>query len=249
MGKTTEDLVDPKRVIAKKDASGEEWLYLQHFPEWTETKKIGIDQCEGRRRQIWYLIQGLLVKKSDKQKTINYLKSQNFWGRWLPENRDDHSELINREKFWSPAYLDIYKHNKRIWETIQGSKYKVIIATESANSGIEDDKSGANRSYNIPCKYIFEKMNLQYAPIDGNLKNADDEVIVTNSNPKGVLIRKKDFIQFLEDNDLDIIWTLLGEKFSFISRRSEKSYFKVLCGVYYLEDGKLNGELKMYDRD
>jgi hypothetical protein len=92
-------------------------------------------------------------------------------------------------------------------------------------------------------------MKLQYAPIDGNLKNLTGEVVVVNSNPKGVLIRKKDLLQFLEENNLDIIWTLLGEKFSFIDSRKEKSYFKVPCGVYYLEDGKLNGELKMYDRD
>lgn len=244
-----DDLIDPKQVIEKKDLNGEMWLHLQHFVEWDEPKKIGIDRYEGRRKQIFYIIQGLLVKQSDKQKIINYLKNHNFWGRWLPENNDDHTEIINREKFWSPAYLDIYKNNKKIWETIQDTKYKVIVATESANGGIEDDKSGANRSYNIPCKYIFEGMKLQYAPIDGNLKNANGEAIVMNSNPRGVLMRKKDLITFLIKNDLDIIWTLLGEKFSFTDNRDEESFFKVPCGVYYLESGQIKGEIRMYDRD
>lgn len=247
--KTIDDLIDPKRVIEKKDTNKEEWLHLQHFAEWNEPKKIGIERYEGRRKQIWYIIQGLLVKKSDKQKLINYLKNQNFGGRWLPENRDDHSELINREKFWSPAYINIYKNNKKIWETIRNTNYKVIVATESANGGIEDDKSGANRSYNIPCKNIFERMKLEYAPIDGNLKNVNGEVIVMNSNSQSVLIRKKDLIEFLDENGLDIIWTLLGEKFSFNNNRAEESYFKVPCGVYYLENGVITGEIKMYDRD
>jgi len=247
--KTTDDLIDPKQVIEKKDANGECWVHLQHFAEWDEPKKIGIERYEGRRKQIWYLIQGLLVKKIDKQKIINYLKNQNFWGRWLPENRDDHSELINREKFWSPAYLDIYKNNKKIWETIQNTKYRVIIATESANGGIEDDKSGANRSYNIPCKYIFEGMKLQYAPIDGNLKNENGEVIVVNNNSGGVLIRKKELIKFLEDNNLDIIWTLLGEKMSYDNNRDNDSYFRVPCGVYYLENEQIAGEIRMYERE
>jgi len=92
-------------------------------------------------------------------------------------------------------------------------------------------------------------MKLQYAPIDGNLKNADGEVIVMNSNPQSVLIRKKELIQFLEENELDIIWTLLGEKFSFDNNRDEESYFKVPCGVYCLESGQIAGEIKMYDRD
>lgn len=247
--KTMDDLIDPKQVIEKKGTNSESWLQLQHFIEWQEPKRIGIERYDGRRKQIWYLIQGLLVKKSDKQEIINYLKNKNFWGRWLPENRDDYSNLINREKFWSPAYLDVYKNDKEIWETIQNTKYKAIVATVSANGGIENDKSGANRSYKIPCKYIFEGMKLQYAPTDGNLKNVDDETIVMNSNPRGVLMRKKDLVSFLEDNNLDIIWTLLGQKMSFDSSQREKSYFTVLCGVYYLEEGKLVGELKMYDRD
>jgi hypothetical protein len=247
--KTVNDLPNPKGVIEKKGTNNSEWLCLQHFVKWNEPKKIGIDRYEGRRKEIWYLIQGLLVKKSDKKKTIDYLKKQNFWGRWLPENRDDYSKLINREKFWSPAYIDTYNQDRNIWETIKNTDNKVIVSTESANGGIEDDKSGANMMYNIPCNYIFEGMKLKYSPKDGNLENVKGECIVTNSNPQSVLIRKKDLINFLDSNDLDIIWTLLGEKFSFDNNQREESYFKVPCGVYYLENGKINGEIKMFDRD
>jgi len=246
---TINDLPNPKEIIEKKDLSNTEWLYLQHYIVWNEPKKIGIDKYEGRRKEIYYLIQGLLVKKSNKQKIINYLKSQNFFGRWLPENRDDFSNLINREKFWSPAYNDTYKENNNIWETIRDSEYKVIVSTESANGGIENDKSSANMKYNIPCKYIFEGMKLKYSPIDGNLENSEGELVVRNSNPQSVLIRKKDLIHFLESNDMEIIWTLLGEKFSFYSSHREESYFNVLCGVYYLDKVKLNGEINMYERD
>lgn len=247
--KSTSDLIDPKQIIEKKDTKSEEWIQLQHFIKWQEPKRIGVAYYSGRRKQIWFLIQALLVKKSDKPKIINYLKNKNFWGRWLPENRHDHSNLINREKFWSPAYLDIYKNNNKIWDTIQNTKYQVIVSTESANGGIEGDRSGANRSYNIPCKYIFEGMKLQYAQTDGNLKNTKDETIVMNSNPQGVLMRKKDLVQFLKNNDLDIIWTLLGEKMSFDNSHREKSYFTVLCGVYYLVNDKLEGKINIYKRE
>ncbi len=246
--KTIDDLIDPKQVIEKEDPNGQVWLHLQHFIEWVQPKNIGVEKYGGRRKQIWYSIQGLLVKKSNKDRIVNYLKKQNFWGKWLPENRDDHSILINREKFWSPAYIDTYKNNKNIWEKVKGTQHKVIVATESANGGIEGDKSGANRSYNIPCKFIFEGMKLQYAPIDGNLKNTNDEVIVMNNNPRGVLIRKSELMKYLDENDLDIIWTLLGEKFSFDSNRDEESYFKVPCGVYYLDGGHIKGEIIMFDR-
>jgi hypothetical protein len=247
--KTTDDLIDPKKVIEKKDGNGDEWIHLEHVVEWKEPKKIGSERYEGRWKNLCYIIQGCLVKKTDKTKIIDYLRNKNLWGRWLPENGDGYSYLINREKFWSPAYLDTYKNGRKIWDTIRSTKYKIIIATESANGGVERDKSGANCSYNIPCKYIFEGMGLQYASIDGKLKNSKGEIVVMNSKPQSVLVKKKDLIQFLEENNLDIIWTLLGEKFSFMNDRNEESYFKVPCGIYYLEKGKLEGELKMYDRD
>lgn len=56
-------------------------------------------------------------------------------------------------------------------------------------------------------------------------------------------------MQFLDSNGLDITWTLLGEKFSFDNNQREESYFKVPCGVYYLENGEIKGEIKMYGRD
>ena len=247
--KTINDLPNPKEIIEKKGENSSEWFYLEHYVNWNEPKRIGVDRYEGRRKEMRYLIQSLLVKKSDKKKIITYFKNQNFWGRWLPENRDGYSNLINREKFWSPAYLDTYKDNIKIWDTVQETNHKVIITTESANGGIENDKSNANKKYNIPCKYIFEGMKLKYSPTDGNLENESGETIVTNSKPNSVLIRKSDLIEFLDIKDLTIIWTLLGEKFSFDNRDSEESYFKVPCGVYYLENGKIEGELKMYERD
>mgnify|MGYP001396925691 CR=1 FL=1 len=247
--KTINDLPNPKEVIEKKERNNTEWLYLEHFVKWNEPKKIGVDRYEGRRKEIWYLIQALLVKKSDKKKIISYLKQQNFWGRWLPENRDDYSSLMNREKFWSPAYMDTYNENIKIWDTVRETNHKVIISTESANGGIENDKSNANKKYNIPCKFIFEGMKLRYSPTDGNLENERGETIVTNSKPHSVLIRKRDLMEFLESKNLTIIWTLLGEKFSFDNHDREDSYFKVPCAVYYLENGKLEGEIKMYERD
>ena len=63
------------------------------------------------------------------------------------------------------------------------------------------------------------------------------------------MIREKDLLEFLDKNDLDIIWTLLGEKFSHSMHREDESYFRVPCGVFYLEEGKMKGEMVMYDRE
>ena len=92
-------------------------------------------------------------------------------------------------------------------------------------------------------------MNLRYTPKDGDLKNERGETIVINKDENGCLIRKTALLEFLEKNNLDIIWTILGEKLSTYGTMVGAAYCKVPCGVFYLEDGEIVGKLKMYDRE
>jgi hypothetical protein len=240
-----EDLPNLKDVLEKKDLQNEDWLYLKKFTSWDEPKPIGHDKYEIQRKEIFYKIQGYLVNKNHKKTIINWLVQQNFWGNWMPES-SDHSNLINREKFWSPAYFDSDQEKK--WETIRDTNLKVIIASANAVGNMSEDKSGAQFSYDMPCKTIFEGMNLQYAPIDGEFKDQFNEIIVTNKNYKGLLIKKKEFLDFLSNNNLDIIWTVLGEKMSFNSN-SINNYFKELSGVYSIENGEIKGNIISFKRE
>lgn len=240
-----EDLPILKDVLEKKDLENEDWLYLKKFTSWDEPKPIGKDKYQIQRKEIFYKIQGYLINKNHKTKMINWLIQQNFWGNWMPES-SDHNHLINREKFWSPAYFDSDKELK--WSTIRDTNLKVIIASTNAVSNMSDDKSGAQFSYDMPCKTIFDGMNLQYAPIDGEFKNHFNNIVVKNKNYKGLLIKKKEFLEFLSNNNLDIIWTVLGEKMSYNSN-SINNYFKELSGVYFIENGEIKGNMISFKRE
>lgn len=242
----TEDLPKIEDVILKKDGNNAEWLYLKKYSTWEEPKPLGEDKYDVQRKQIHYIIQGYLVKKTDKNKIIKYLKDKNFWGRWMPES-SEYNKLINREKFWSPAYLDNDKEIK--WETIQDTNYKVILTTTRAVGEMSDDKSDAHFGYDMPCKTIFEGMNLQYAPIDGEFKNENGDLVVLDKNYSGVLINKNELKTFLDKNNLDIFWTILGEKFAYSSRNNTNNYFRVPCGIVYFENGSMVGKLNSFDRD
>ena len=243
---TIDDLISPQSVIQKKDDTGSEWLRLSHHATWKEPKRIGEDRYSGK--QIWYFVQAFIVDKSDKKEIVTYLTKQNFFGRWLPE-RHENSYLFSREKYWSPAYKDTVATDDNMWSVIQDTNYMVIIADEEAKVTISGDKSGCNKSYCIPCGLLFEGMDLRYAPMDGDLKNERGETIVINKDENGCLIRKTALLEFLEKNNLDIIWTILGEKLSTYGTMVGAAYCKVPCGVFYLEDGEIVGKLKMYDRE
>jgi hypothetical protein len=124
-----------------------------------------------------------------------------------------------------------------------------MTAIQEAKSHISEDKSGAESSYNIPCEQLFNDLELIYAPNDGDFVNPQGELVVQNiPRSGGLMINKEILLDYLEKNDLDIIWTLLGEKMAFISH-GEQSYFGVPCGGFHLENGEFKGQLNHYERD
>lgn len=241
----TADLPNPKYIIEKNDDEGNTWLHLNQFIEWEEPKPIGKDKYQLKLKRMWYLVNGYLVRKEHKSKIMKHLSGEHFWGRWMPEPNDSINQLFNRESYWSPAYQI---ENK--WSVIEDTNYKVIVATSYAKGTLEKDKSGANLAYNIPCRTIFDGMGLQYSKLDGDFLNASGDLMATNINPKGVLIKKKEFLAFLSKNNLEVFWTVLGEKQAFrgLGGNSGKNYFKEYSGLYFLEDSEIKGEINSFER-
>jgi hypothetical protein len=161
-----------------------------------------------------------------------------------------HGGMFNREKFWSPAYLS--EEVEETWEKIPSSTFKVVVATTNAKGNIEKDKSGTNKRYNIPCKTIFEGMELQYASTDGEFKDSLGEIIVKSIDNEGILIRKDKLFQYLDDNDLDIIWKIAGEK---VVKEGEEFgardyyHFGCPCGIFFFNENVFMGELNMFKRN
>lgn len=243
------DLPDPVKIISKMDPSNEEWLYLKLNLDIDEPKPLGKDKYHVGRKRIWYYFQSYLVHKKDKLKIAKWLKEKNFFGRWMPESYEACTDLINRENYWSLISKNTYDGK---WQIIRDTNYKIMITTSEAVGEMSEDKSGAHFRYEMPNKKIFQEMKLIYSSIDGEFVNENGEFIVIHPNPHGILINKKAFLDYLNFNNLDIIWTLLGEK---TSRKGDfdedgEYLFKVISGVYYFNEvGKLSGEMHLKERN
>jgi hypothetical protein len=246
-----DDLPEVKHVISKKDDDGVEWLFLNKHITWKMPKPIGVDKYSIYRKEVWYLIQGYIVKKENKSQIIEFLQDKNLWGRWMPEPRDESNQLLSREKYWSPAYHSAER--EKPWEEIyynhKSTGLTVMSAIQDGKSHISDDKSGAESFYNIPCEQLFNDLDLIYAPNDGDFVNLQGKLTVQNiPRSGGLMINKEILLDYLKKNDLDIIWTLLGEKMAFISHR-EQSYFGVPSGVFHLVNEEIKGKLNHHERN
>ena len=240
-----EDLPSATDFLVRKDEQGIEWLLLQHYIDRSAPKRLGQDKYFSPHKRMWFKVQGYIVRKKDKKRIMSYLSDKNFYGNWMPENRDGYSRLINREKFWSPAYFD--EGREINWERIRNTDLQLTVATTSAKGSMESDRSGANTSYDIPCQTIFEGMNLQYSPQDGNFTDLQGRLAVTNIDKDGVLVQKDLLFEYLASKNLDIIWTIWGEK---IADMGDHKYHMGIPGGIFTFNGKdLEGEMLMHERD
>ena len=244
------DLPDPISMIQKVDDSGTEWLTLNNSKSWDEPKDIGKEKYEYKlkRHDACLYVDAIILKREDLEQAIKALDGRNLWGA-VEFPSDDWQNLVNREKYWSPAYKDVYR-NKTDWsDTIDGLNVPFIFATEKACGHIEDDQSGTISKYSIPCKRLFEGLGMDYDAHDGQYIDNKGITIAITYGYDQILVKKAPLLEFLEQNWLTILWIVRGEKRVYISGGMGCLCEYDPCGVYYLDDNNNpRGELKTYKR-
>lgn len=246
-------LPEPSKLILVKDESNIEWLALESHLMWEEPGKIGEKKYDYPHKRLWYQIRSYLVANSEYKKVIKWAKQQNFMGRWMPEAGDRY-QLFSREYYWSPAF-EFFKNaynDGDVWEELQDSeskKYvgKVMVTTEGFLWEEEYDCSKEHALHYLkPCEALFYGRGMKFGKPEGELLSQRNEMIcfdpsVVYGGPSCLLIRKKDLLEYLEKEDLRIIWTVLGEKqVSGGFPRYDKDEVKWLeiSGAYHLNDRK-----------
>jgi len=93
-------------------------------------------------------------------------------------------------------------------------------------------------------------MNLRYSRNEGEFLDSSDEIICFAANvyhkSKSLLLIKKDpFLKYLEENGLNIIWTILGEKQIIGGRTFGSDYVGRLeiSGTVYFEKEKIERKI------
>jgi hypothetical protein len=249
---TSDDLPDPAHLINVVDENGEDWLIVEGFPEWEEPKELGNERWDKPHKRMWYQIRSYLVEDNDYLKLREWAIQQDYMGRWMPQNHDKY-EIFSREYYWSPAYE--YSEGTELREVCDPTTDEFIasvrVTTESFLWEEEFDNSKEETiRFLKPCKYIYEKMQLSYSKREGEFTNENGEVVCFapsvyyNSNSY-LLIKKEPFLRFLQENNLKIIWTILGEKNIIGGRSNTDEYVGRLevSGAFYLENNQLGGRL------
>jgi len=166
--------------------------------------------------------------------------------------------MFSREYYWSPAYKFFQKeyYDGNEWKKVHGQHddktvTKVLVTTESFVWEEEFDYSKEETiRFLKPCSRIYENMNLGYSDKEGIFIDETNEIICFDPsvyyNCKSFLIIKKArMMEYLKENDLQIIWTVLGEKniTGIDSSRDKDMRWLEISGVYCLTDGAIEGKI------
>ena len=197
------DLPDPVSIIQKVDDGGVEWLTLNNSKSWDEPKEIGKERYEHNlmKHDVAIYIDAILVKEQDTVEAIQSLENRNLWGEFeIPS--DDWQYLVNREKFWSPAYKDVYRNENNGFNYKDGLSVPFMFSSEMACGHIEGDQSGTIKRYSIPCRMLFEGLGMQYDAQDGQYLDKSGEIIAITYGYDQILLKKKPLLHFLKQSGL-----------------------------------------------
>jgi len=250
------DLPDPTKIIEITDTEGIQWLVLETHPVWNENSDIFKDRWEQVKGTLWYQIRSYLVSNTDLPNFKNKLK-EIFYRGSMPEARNN-STIFSREYHWSPAYeffLNPY-YNGEQWIVVNESKKgakigKVYRTTEYYNweKGRDFSKESTIGFYK-PTKMIREALEMCYSRVEGEFVNIEGQKLcfdpsVTTRCISSLLIRKDKLSIFLQENNLSLIWGVVGEK-QVSARTWAKGEYPGrmnIWGLFSLENDIVNGKL------
>lgn len=220
----SDDLPNPLEMISVFDKYGVEWLVLEMHKSWTEPADIGEDKYENPHKDLWYQIRSYITKKKEHVKILKWSKEKNFMGSWMPQSTNRY-QMFSREFYWSAAnetFSDPY-YSGECWTEIYDNKTHQLVgkvAVTAVNYLWEEEYDASKEStisFYKPTEILFNLLDLKYSKIEGQLLSKDGQMIcfdscATQPTSSCLIVRKKDLVQKLEENNLNIFWTVLGEK-------------------------------------
>lgn len=246
------NLPEPHELIEVVDPSDNSvWYNMDTMFDWEEPTPPIEDKYEKPRRRLWYMIKSYLVAKSDADTFFDWAKDQDFMGRWMPESHDVYA-LFFGEFFWSPAYQ--YYRNPMMdyqeWERGSDQVVPVPISV-TVDDYVHEDHYDCSMEETIgicvPSKWLADQMHLdwkgnegQYYDVEGNIVARDPSV--SEVGPSTLLVSRDKLVQFLKDNQLEVVWTLLGEK-ALVGDWSGVQEWQKINGVYRLSERGIDGTM------
>lgn len=219
-------LPDPRTLLeVARPTPGkvERWTPLDLHVEWDEPVPIGLAPVRLEQRSAYYWISGYLVAEDDCTSMLNWARSQQFFGRWMPGVAEVTPRLMLRERSWSPAWKHFASQpgGPRDWTTASDGPplpHPVLVTWDyyMAEGTTHDTSIEDGYTLHLLAPRLQEILELLHAD-DGHFVDRTGHVAafdpsIAEAGP-GALLLRRDQVDRLKEHGLNLIWTLFGEQF------------------------------------
>lgn len=243
------DLPNPLSIInclIKEDDKETKGLILDGFLNWETPTVLGEENYP--KKEIYYLINSYIIPNNNYKNLIRILKHCDLNGRWMPEPKEN-DQLFNKEYYNSKIFKDMNQTNnlEKTDIKLDNKTFELILPTTIY---LKSERSKMiKNNYSKLSNSLFNGLNLKYE--DYNTFNYDNEnnlisfdtIELEGFRENNSIIRKKELLNYLNENNLNIFFTVLGEKRILDYENSAHQSFS---GVYYFKNNELKGNLKQY---
>lgn len=248
------DIPTPERLISVSNPSdGSRWFLMEAMIDWDEPIEPGQDRYSIPRRQIWYMLKSYFVRKRDVNRLYTWAIKQRFMGRWMPESHYP-TDVFLGEFFWAPSFMYYDKPTRSRRDWIEGEDSRIpmpiLITTDQYFQETGYDCSlEESAQVMLPAKQIVESMRLTWNGTEGHWFDSAGHLVaydpaVHHDGPHCLLFEQSRLRKFLNDNNLDILWTVLGEKRMIGGNgRGNSAGFSEISGAYSLTRTAIKGKI------
>lgn len=227
------------RSILVKDDDGEEWIVLYGYNNMSpESPNILIDKEE---ISLWEFLQAYIVPRKCRNSVANFIYKKGTHNRVMPEYRNNIYSLFYKDYYLSASYREYARRTKiDKWDNFGNKRTEYQIGYLPYTCENEMTVYKLN-------KKLFEVLELKDGNKEGEYVNGSGDIIafdpsVKYQNSGQLLVRKKEILAALKNNNLSLVWPILFEK--------QKGTYAIGCqfgGSAYLTDkGKIKVKMRLY---
>ncbi|WP_041736698.1 hypothetical protein [Caldicellulosiruptor acetigenus] len=228
-----------KMLLVTEPKTGKEYYVLLSFPQWSSQKEE-----EYPYRLLWMQIRSYLVPKRDHLKFWKWLKTQNFMGKWMPEGYELYEDFIG-EYPWALPYKKFFEKYSE-WKEVDNYQEKSFKILPTSNTLLYektcDESIDESLNIEVPAREFFLKADLIWDGVGSYL--IDNSIVFIfpsayEAGPYSLLVEKEFMEDFLDKENLVLIWTVLSEKNIIQGIDSSHLEFPEYSRVHMLRNGDL----------
>ncbi|WP_061298454.1 hypothetical protein [Leptospira borgpetersenii] len=232
----------------KKPLENSNWTVLHGF--WSEKRKYFDNDSENPYLEGWFRINSVLIRKGDYDTLAKAVAGRTLCDPHIVSVPSTHHEGYLGEYPWHPIYRHIsgWREPEEVFRDQIPVKHLIPYTKYEWENGGYDYSLNRSLYFYLPAKEFIQGMNLTRSrghwgrwEHEGKLVFIDPSM--EEDGPSYALMQTDILHKWLEDNNMEIVWLIGGEKqmFSFEARQ----FFGrlVYSGLYRLDGGKPSGNI------